>query len=76
MDQNWYTNNATGSPPYKIKHSYHDGPGGGVKYFVRPPYHPEKSTPAPKPEDDSDNNEKIIKSSDLERCNNYKVHNF
>ena len=47
-----------------------------VKYFVRPPYHPEKSTPAPKPEDDSDNNEKIIKSSDLERCNNYKVHNF
>ncbi|HDJ6291126.1 TPA: glucosaminidase domain-containing protein, partial [Staphylococcus aureus] len=58
VDQNWYTNNATGSPPYKIKHSYHDGPGGGVKYFVRPPYHPEKSTPAPKPEDDSDNNEK------------------
>ncbi|MDM6350673.1 N-acetylglucosaminidase, partial [Staphylococcus aureus] len=56
--QNWYTNNATGSPPYKIKHSYHDGPGGGVKYFVRPPYHPEKSTPAPKPEDDSDDNEK------------------
>ncbi len=44
VDQNWYTNNATGSPPYKIKHSYHDGPGGGVKYFVRPPYHPEKST--------------------------------
>ncbi|HDE9350358.1 TPA: N-acetylglucosaminidase, partial [Staphylococcus aureus] len=44
--------------PYKIKHSYHDGPGGGVKYFVRPPYHPEKSTPAPKPEDDSDDNEK------------------
>ncbi|MBU5909541.1 hypothetical protein JVW25_22955, partial [Vibrio cholerae O1] len=38
--------------------SYHDGPGGGVKYFVRPPYHPEKSTPAPKPEDDSDDNEK------------------
>ncbi|MFA0987808.1 CHAP domain-containing protein, partial [Staphylococcus aureus] len=58
VDQNWYTNNATGSPPYKIKHSYHDGPGGGVKYFVRPPYHPEKSTPAPKPEDDSDDNEK------------------
>ncbi|HCW3603752.1 TPA: glucosaminidase domain-containing protein [Staphylococcus aureus] len=58
VDQNWYTNNATGSPPYKIKHSYHDGPGGGVKYFVRPPYHPEKSTPAPKPEDDNDDNEK------------------
>ncbi|HDT5787400.1 TPA: CHAP domain-containing protein, partial [Staphylococcus aureus] len=58
VDQNWYTNNATGSPPYKIKHSYHDGPGGGVKYFVRPPYHPDKTTPAPKPEDDSDDNEK------------------
>ncbi len=43
VDQNWYTNNATGSPPYKIKHSYHDGPGGGVKYFVRPPYHPDKN---------------------------------
>lgn len=40
VDQNWYTNNTSGSPPYKIKHSYTDGPGG-VTHFVRPPYHPE-----------------------------------
>ena len=43
VDQNWYTNNSTGSPPYKIRHTYSDGPGG-VRYFVRPPYAPEIKT--------------------------------
>ncbi|HDG8367973.1 TPA: CHAP domain-containing protein, partial [Staphylococcus aureus] len=61
VDQNWYTANWSGSPPYKIKHTYHDGPGG-VTHFVRPPYHPDKTTPAPqpvpKPKDDSDDKEK------------------
>lgn len=41
VDQNWYTNNWNGSPPYKVKHTYDDGPGG-VTHFVRPPYY--KST--------------------------------
>ena len=49
VDQNWYTNNTSGSPSYKIKHTYNDGPGG-VTHFVRPPYKVE-SKPKPKPQD-------------------------
>lgn len=49
VDQNWYTNNTYGSPPYKIRHTYHDGPGGAT-HFVRPPYAPEPKQPQPKPE--------------------------
>lgn len=57
VDQNWYTNNSTGSPPYKIRHTYSDGPGG-VRYFVRPPYAPEIKKPSPKPSDnDKDKND-------------------
>ncbi|MGM7689752.1 glucosaminidase domain-containing protein [Staphylococcus felis] len=33
VDQNWYTANWSGSPSYKIKHTY-----SGVTHFVRPPY--------------------------------------
>ncbi|PTI21308.1 glucosaminidase domain-containing protein [Staphylococcus warneri] len=53
VDQNWYTNNTTGSPPYKVKHTYSDGPGG-VRYFVRPPYSPEIKKPDPQPDDKKD----------------------
>lgn len=51
VDQNYYTGNWSGSPPYKIKHKYTDAPGG-VTHFVRPPYHPE-----PKKENPSKGNE-------------------
>lgn len=50
VDQNWYTANWTGSPGYKIKHSYN-----GISKFIRPAYYPEKKTTgstlptAPKP---------------------------
>lgn len=47
VDQNWYTANWSGSPAYKIKHTY-----SGVTHFVRPPYKKEaivQPTPTPKP---------------------------
>lgn len=53
VDQNYYTANLTGSPPYKIKHKYTDAPGG-VTHFVRPPYHPE-AKPQDKPQSPNDN---------------------
>lgn len=46
VDQNYYTGNWSGSPPYKIKHRYTDAPGG-VTHFVRPPYHPEQKKEKP-----------------------------
>ncbi|MGW7931886.1 glucosaminidase domain-containing protein [Staphylococcus xylosus] len=65
VDQNWYTNNTTGSPPYKIKHTYTDGPGGGVTHFVRPPYHPEakKANPIKNPKPQKDNQISNIKDN-------------
>ncbi|WP_185160566.1 glucosaminidase domain-containing protein [Mammaliicoccus sciuri] len=39
VDQNWFTNNWSGSPPSKIKHTYY-----GVSYFIRPPYRKENTT--------------------------------
>lgn len=47
VDQNWYTANWSGSPAYKIKHTY-----SGVTHFVRPPYKKEEivqPSPTPKP---------------------------
>ncbi|WP_432368653.1 glucosaminidase domain-containing protein [Staphylococcus chromogenes] len=44
VDQNWYTANWSGSPAYKIKHTYN-----GVSHFVRPPYKKEKA-PLPTPD--------------------------
>lgn len=39
VDQNWYTANWTGSPAYKIPHTYN-----GISCFIEPPYYPEKKT--------------------------------
>ncbi|UXR86163.1 glucosaminidase domain-containing protein [Staphylococcus felis] len=53
VDQNWYSANWSGSPAYKIKHTY-----SGVTHFVRPPYkksaitNPDVSEPPKNPEND------------------------
>ena len=44
VDQNWRTNNWTGSPPYVERHSYY-----GISCFVRPPYRVVKQKPKAQP---------------------------
>jgi len=54
VDQNFYTNNAYGSPAYKIKHTYN-----GVTHFVRPPYKEGVITP---PVDDNPDQTPVAES--------------
>ena len=59
VDQNYYTANWYGSPPYKIKHKYTDAPGG-VTHFVRPPYHPEPKKKQPTKNNEQPKNNTIV----------------
>lgn len=59
VDQNYYTANWYGSPPYKIKHKYTDAPGG-VTHFVRPPYHPEPKRNKPVKSNEKTNNNTVV----------------
>lgn len=65
VDQNYYTANWSGSPPYKIKHKYTDAPGG-VTHFVRPPYYHEPKNDKPKKESSSPK-----KESEKSKKNNF-----